>query len=198
MATRSENTRINRKRAFSIRMIESAFISLLKEMPCSKITVTDICDRADINRSTFYSNFEDMNALVEHIQMSAVNKFNEIAKKHHEMSEFEIYRSHLQVILDMGIEDVVYNMPSFSSTYAYNKIMYDHIVVPRLGEAKDKDLLIEAFWYSRAGAQQLFASWARTGKKISVDELARRIANLNNVCIEYAMTGRDYSSEKKR
>ncbi|MBQ3011005.1 MAG: hypothetical protein IJD81_07420 [Oscillospiraceae bacterium] len=138
-----------------------------------------------------------MNALIEHIQMSAVRKFEEIAKKHHEMTEFEIYRSHLQVILDMGIEEVVYNMPSFSSTYAYNKIMYDYIVVPRLNDAKDKDLLIEAFWYSRAGAQQLFASWARTGKKVSVDELARRIANLNNTCIDYAMTGKDISSRKK-
>ena len=197
MSSRSDNARINRKRAFSIRMIETAFISLLKEMPCSKITVTDICERADINRSTFYSNFDDMNALIEHIQMSAVRKFEEIAKKHHEMTEFEIYRSHLQVILDMGIEEVVYNMPSFSSTYAYNKIMYDYIVVPRLNDAKDKDLLIEAFWYSRAGAQQLFASWARTGKKVSVDELARRIANLNNTCIDYAMTGKDISSRKK-
>ena len=37
----------------SKKMIRQAFLELLQEKPCEKITVTDIAQRADLNRSTF-------------------------------------------------------------------------------------------------------------------------------------------------
>ena len=40
----------------------------MKEKPISKVTVTDICKIADINRSTFYSYYEDVYALLTQIQ----------------------------------------------------------------------------------------------------------------------------------
>lgn len=40
----------------SRRMIREAYTVLLKEKDLSKITVTDIVNRADINRATFYVN----------------------------------------------------------------------------------------------------------------------------------------------
>lgn len=39
--------------------IRSSFLSLLEEKPLDKISVTDICKRADINRGTFYSHYSD-------------------------------------------------------------------------------------------------------------------------------------------
>ena len=39
----------------SRRMIREAYTVLLKEKDLSKITVTDIVNRADINRATFYA-----------------------------------------------------------------------------------------------------------------------------------------------
>lgn len=39
--------------------IRSSFLSLLEEKPLDKISVTDICKMADINRGTFYSHYSD-------------------------------------------------------------------------------------------------------------------------------------------
>ena len=41
----------------SRRMIREAYTVLLKEKDLSKITVTDIVNRADINRATFYAHY---------------------------------------------------------------------------------------------------------------------------------------------
>ena len=57
----------------SRRLINQAFLELLKEKPFEKITVTDIVKRADINRSTFYAHYPDVRGLVESLMEHAVN-----------------------------------------------------------------------------------------------------------------------------
>lgn len=51
----------------SRRMIRVAFESLIREREFSKITVTDIVERADLNRSTFYAHYPDIYGIVEEI-----------------------------------------------------------------------------------------------------------------------------------
>jgi len=49
-------------------MIRQAFLKLLQEKPCEKITVTDITKQADLNRSTFYAHYPDVQGLIEEIE----------------------------------------------------------------------------------------------------------------------------------
>lgn len=58
----------------SRRFIRQAFLELLKEKSLEKITVTDIVNRADINRSTFYAHYADIRALTEEIQSEFVER----------------------------------------------------------------------------------------------------------------------------
>jgi len=50
----------------SLERISRAFGQLIQEKPIDSITVQDIAERADINRSTFYQHFEDKYALLDH------------------------------------------------------------------------------------------------------------------------------------
>ena len=52
MANTAEK-KMNRKRAYSQKVIQEAFLELSKTTLISKITVTDICRVADVNRTTF-------------------------------------------------------------------------------------------------------------------------------------------------
>ena len=63
-----------RSAARSRRLINQAFLELLREKPFEKITVTDIVRRADINRSTFYAHYPDVRGLVEALMDQAVNQ----------------------------------------------------------------------------------------------------------------------------
>ena len=64
MAERREYRSSQRSR----RMIRAAFLELLEEKEFGKITVTDITNRADLNRSTFYAHYPDVQGVVEEIQ----------------------------------------------------------------------------------------------------------------------------------
>lgn len=52
----------------SRRMIQQAFLELLNEKPFDRITVLELVQRADVNRSTFYAHYPDIFGVVEAVQ----------------------------------------------------------------------------------------------------------------------------------
>ena len=52
----------NRRTAYTKTAIRRTFFELLEEKDFDKISVREICQRADINRSTFYRHYDDINA----------------------------------------------------------------------------------------------------------------------------------------
>ena len=68
--TRKEYRSAVRSRA----QIGRAFLELMREKPCSRITVTDIVNRAQVNRSTFYAHYTDVNGLVEELQAETARR----------------------------------------------------------------------------------------------------------------------------
>lgn len=65
----------------SRRLIREAFLKLLHEKEFEKITVTDIANLADLNRSTFYAHYPDVYGLVEEIEDEIINKHMEVVQQ---------------------------------------------------------------------------------------------------------------------
>lgn len=51
----------------SRKLIMEAFADLLAEKPLDKITVTDVVNRAQINRGTFYAHYKDIPDVLDHL-----------------------------------------------------------------------------------------------------------------------------------
>ena len=58
----------SRKTQYTKSVIRESFLSLLQEKPVEKITVTALCAKADINRSTFYAHYLDVYDLKEKLE----------------------------------------------------------------------------------------------------------------------------------
>lgn len=69
------NTKNNKRRRESIDKIEKAFVELLQENELKNITVSDICKKTELNRSTFYANFLDIYDLADKVRESLVSDF---------------------------------------------------------------------------------------------------------------------------
>lgn len=52
---------------------ENSFVSLAKEMPINKISVKQICERAELSRNAFYFHYSDINALINDIEDGMVS-----------------------------------------------------------------------------------------------------------------------------
>ena len=55
---------VNRRVQFTKNALRDAMIELICEKPLTAITVKDVCARADINRSTFYLHYKDVDSLL--------------------------------------------------------------------------------------------------------------------------------------
>lgn len=62
----------NRRAQYTQERLKQALIQLLQQVPLAKITVTALCQQADINRSTFYAHYHDPIALFRAIEQDLI------------------------------------------------------------------------------------------------------------------------------
>ena len=62
------NTKNNKRRRESVEKIEKVFVELLQTQELNELTVSDICKKAGINRSTFYANYVDIYELADKVK----------------------------------------------------------------------------------------------------------------------------------
>lgn len=85
------------------KIVKEAMIELLEEKPLHKIKVTELCEKAGINRATFYNNFEDIYDLYENIENEYFENFYQlISSSDLLVSSFEVQRvivEHVEYVL---------------------------------------------------------------------------------------------------
>ena len=75
------NTPNNKRRKESIEKIEKVFLDLLQIKELDKISVSDICKKAGLNRTTFYANYMDIYALADSIRDKLEQNMMELYKE---------------------------------------------------------------------------------------------------------------------
>ena len=64
------NKKNNRRAQLTRRVFRETLVELLNEKPLGKITVSEICAAAEMNRSTFYAHYTDVDAVAEELRNS--------------------------------------------------------------------------------------------------------------------------------
>lgn len=60
------------------KLIKHTMIELMQEKEVQNITVTDICNRAELNRGTFYTYYQDVYSLVSEIENEILDDITHI------------------------------------------------------------------------------------------------------------------------
>lgn len=77
------NTKNNKRRRESIAKIEHVFVELLQTKQLNQITVSDICKKAGLNRTTFYANYIDIYDLADKIKEHLESEFKSLYQDEH-------------------------------------------------------------------------------------------------------------------
>ncbi len=75
------NTKNNRRRKASREKIETVFFELIQTQDFSRISVSDICKRAGLNRTTFYANYVDIYELADTVRQSLESTMQELYRE---------------------------------------------------------------------------------------------------------------------
>ncbi len=87
------------------RLIKEAFIELLEKKPFNKITVTDLCNTAEINRSTFYAYYEDVPMLLREVQDEVIGYIPTPEKLPTVVESLEKFFENMEKLFDYVIEN---------------------------------------------------------------------------------------------
>ena len=110
------NTKNNRRRRASIEKIERVFIDLLQTKEWNEITVSDICKRCNLNRSTFYAYYVDIYDLADKVRAHLEDEVNRL----YETEQQQQYNSNDYLRLFRHIKD---NQLLYRT---YFKLGFDH------------------------------------------------------------------------
>lgn len=72
------NVKNNRRKRDSMARITKVFLELVQEKEIGRISVTEICQKAGLNRATFYANYEDIYDLADKVKEDLSEQVNGI------------------------------------------------------------------------------------------------------------------------
>ena len=164
--------------------IRSAFYELLQKTEYEKITVTSICDLAEINRATFYKHYLDVPDLVDKLQDDAVNELgSRLSQAEGDSLECSVAEALKYIRGNITESSPIRELIFPRSTGFISKIsglvyeLFSDFMLPHEKEMTGitKDIL---FSYISAGSAGIIEYWCRSGYKESEEDIARSIITL--------------------
>jgi len=171
----------NRRVKMTKRMIKDALLDLLEREPLSKISVTDLCKLADVNRATFYAYYSDPQALLREIENDAMESFPvpENAKSYYTAED--LMRSHAEFFRAIRENAKVFRVlmvRTDGDDFTQRVIAFLMEKYYRHSEG-DKSLLIRyEYVFATYGCIGLLKEWVRTDFPISAHKFAEIVVQM--------------------
>jgi len=160
------NTPNNQKRKKSQEKIEKIFLQLMQKKNIEDISVSTICDIANLNRSTFYSNYVDIYDLAEKVKQKMADDFAEFQLSNNSKQNSDGYLTMFKYIKDNQIFFKTYF--KLESICPDVPIQYHVELAEKYYDNKFIDYHIEFF---RAGLNAIIKKWLNNGCKETPEEI---------------------------
>ena len=160
-----------------------ALINLLKEKTFEEIKVSDICQKALVNRSTFYAHFNDkyelfmslINSLKESLQ-TELKSIEETNLKDYYLKMIEVFLNHIEGKEQIYKSILINNRSSIIMDMIYDTITED---INQKVTKNDNDVPNEIFTAYYLGAiVNTGIEWFKNDKKYSKDQMIEYLDRL--------------------
>lgn len=153
------------------RIIREALLELMSERELAKISISELCVRAGINRKTFYRHYREVGDVVTELENDILSEFA------------EVFRSHNSSIFDLGavIRDISAAVDSrreyFLRLLKHNPDLFSkgkikaalckmaEVSLKSTGLTEDEKTVAAASEFAVSGVLALYASWFDGGCK---------------------------------
>ncbi len=174
MSTEKKDLRVQR----TLQTIWSAFESLLLEKEYEKITVTELCTRAKINRKTFYNYYGTLDSLLAEYQRTYYQEYIEYWKSFGPCNDFQDIRSAIGQYYEYvskqnrTYEKIMSTIPSKSIGIGIvDKVMECFWAQSDYGKKYTSFYvkLISNFWTTTV--LDIYKAWLDSGKEIPLEDI---------------------------
>lgn len=160
------NTPNNKKRKASQEKIEKIFLQLIQKHNIEEISVSMICELAELNRSTFYANYIDIYDLAEKIKKNMEVEFANFHLNHNSKQDTNGYLNMFKYIKD--------NQLFFKTYFKLEEISSDIPTQYNIELAKkyyDNRFIDYHIEFFRAGLNAIIKKWLNNDCKETPEEI---------------------------
>ena len=157
----------NKRKRASMELIERVFIELLQTREISQISVSDICKRAGLNRTTFYANYSDIYGLADSIKDKLEGNLTELYSDEIKYG----FNSHDYLKLFLHIQNnQIFYKTYFKLGYDNNYKILDYDV--KLAQEHFHNKFIQYHMeFFKAGITKIIKMWLESGCKESPEDM---------------------------
>lgn len=170
----------------SQKLIIEALVDLLQEKPLDKITVTDVVNRAEINRGTFYAHFSDVPDVIHHLIMGIFSTIRQaISEEPKTLSDIpHALLKRIQTMLEDDMQFCQKVMNSGASLMMQEQLiaivmdyMLQHEHVYGFGDHQRYEMTIR---FCAGGLGNLYRDWFAGKLELTPDQLTQEAENMVN------------------
>lgn len=179
------SSKIDRRVKYTKMMLKNSIIELLCEKAIEKITVKEICERADVNRGTFYSHYCDeydlYNSIVDDLINGILDRLAEMLRKGGEnrlkcvVLVYEYIKENSKLVKILLDGKINYNLDEKIKGILYNVYLNDADI-----SVDDQEVVNIAYSFIAAGNIGMIKFWVNNGMQKSVEEMAMLSIKLSN------------------
>ena len=165
----------NRRVRMTKKLIKDAYLELLEKRPSERISVTDICKTADVNRSTFYMYYEDTIRLRQDIENDVLAQIPVLTDG---SAPVTTDRRFFRYILDNRRMFRILFLQSDSR--AFNRRLMEKVFEKYRTQSSIKDPLLAEYEYVFivSGVIGLLGAWIEEDFPISVEKFSETVLKL--------------------
>lgn len=171
----------SRRTQMTRRLIRTALVELMGEKNFERITIKELCERADVNRTTFYLHYSDQRSVLNDIKDTVCRKTIAMIAD----SDFSVPTVFIEQFLcyirenDRVFRILFLHDEGDSFRFSLMDAVARELVtaIPATGDPQS-----DAFGlaYLMAGSLSIIIEWMKTGYERSPKELARFIYSINS------------------
>ena len=155
--------------------IQKTFEDMICEMDYEKITVKELCERARINKKTFYRYYSVLDDLLAELQGVMIKEYLERIKSYRIPEDLD--KINREFFLYSAEKGAVYEKITCSGNYGYIRgRMIDNVMDStwksstwlRLLEPSKQNILLH---FIQTSTVEMYSQWVADGKKIPLEEM---------------------------
>lgn len=178
------NTKNNQRTRISKLLFKNALMDLLKEKgSISKVSVRELCDRAELNRSTFYAHYQEPKDLLHEIETELLDATEEHLKKIGQENDIGAHKYLLSFLQYIKENDKPFRTllidaadPDFRSRFMQQSIIQ---FVDNLRIVLPKELEQYIYSYILNGNTGIIIQWVRSNYAIDENEIVNLLFAIN-------------------
>ena len=165
------------------KLLRESVIELMEQKPLNKISIKDICDNADVNRTTFYKYYGDQFELVKEAEDEVLEKLGEfLGNLKSDTLAISMLETFLYYIKENGYayHILLNNSSDYSFSYRLMHVALDKLTAERFNLGLDEIKKKYVYNLIVMGAINTIDLWINSEFDTSVEMLAELMYNFIN------------------